>query len=266
MNDNVLIAFALTALAGLSTGIGSAIALFVKRTNKRFLSASLGLSAGVMIYVSFVELLDAATTSLVAAHGEGPGTWAAVGSFFGGLIIAALIDRMIPAVHNPHEARPVEALQEAPEKRKLARMGLLTAVAIGIHNFPEGLATFATALNDPAIGVSIAIAVAIHNIPEGISVSVPIYYATGSRKKAFWYSALSGLSEPVGALVGYSLLRAFFSDTVVGALLGVVAGIMVFIALDELFPTAREYGEGHVAIYGVVAGMAIMALSLLLLQ
>ncbi len=266
MNDNVLFAFALTALAGLSTGIGSAIALFVKRTNKRFLSLSLGLSAGVMLYVSFVEILAKARESLSAALGEEPGTWVAVGTFFGGLIVAALIDRLIPAVHNPHEARPVEALQRKPDQKKLARMGLLTAIAIAIHNFPEGLATFGAALTDPTIGLSIAIAVAIHNIPEGISVSVPIYYATGSRKKAFWLSALSGLSEPVGALVGYGVLRAFFSDAVMGALFGLVAGIMVFISLDELFPTAREYGEGPLAIYGVVAGMAIMALSLLLLQ
>ncbi len=266
MDENVIFAFALTTLAGLSTAIGSAIALFVKRTNKRFLSASLGLSAGVMLYVSFVELLDASTKALTEAHGEGLGTWAATAAFFGGLIIAALIDRIIPAVHNPHEARPLEALHQPPEDRKLARMGLLTAVAIGIHNFPEGLATFGSALTDPTIGISIAIAVAIHNIPEGISVSVPIYYATGSRKKAFWFSALSGLSEPLGALAGYALLRAILSDSVIGGLLGLVAGIMVFIALDELFPAAREYGEGHLAIYGVVAGMAIMALSLLLLQ
>ena len=144
------------------------------------------------------------------------------------------------------------------------RMGLFTALAIAIHNFPEGLATFAAALADPALGISTAIAIAIHNIPEGISVSVPIYYATGDRKKAFVYSFASGLSEPVGALLGYFVLRAYFSDTVFGVLFAGVGGIMVFISLDELLPTAKEYGEGHVAIYGLIAGMALMALSLLL--
>ena len=146
----------------------------------------------------------------------------------------------------------------------LMRMGIFTALAIAIHNFPEGLATFAAALSDPTLGVAIAVAIAIHNIPEGVAVSIPIYYATGSRKKAFVYSFLSGLSEPVGALVGYILLRPFFNDLVFGLVFSSVAGIMVFISLDELLPTAREYGEHHLAIYGFIAGMVVMAISLLM--
>jgi ZIP family zinc transporter len=267
---NFLFAFALTALAGLSTGIGSAIALFFRRTNVRFLSLSLGLSAGVMIYVSFVEILAEAQKSLSDNLGERAGSWAAAGAFFGGVLVIALIDRLVPSVENPHEARRLEALKEAadeePRRKRMMRMGLMTAVAIAVHNFPEGMAAFASALTNPTIGVPIAVAIAIHNIPEGISVSVPIYQATGSRKKAFWWSFLSGLAEPAGALIGYGLLRALLSEAFVGVLLGAVAGIMVFISLDELFPTAREYGEGHLAIYGLIAGMAIMALSLLLLH
>jgi ZIP family zinc transporter len=150
------------------------------------------------------------------------------------------------------------------KNHKLMRMGIFSAVAIGIHNFPEGLATFVAALNDPVLGGSIAIAISLHNIPEGIAVAVPVYYATGSRKKAFLYSFLSGLAEPVGALVGYLLLLRFFSGTVQGVAFGVVAGIMVFISLDELLPTAREYGEHHLAAYGLIGGMGAMALSLLL--
>lgn len=144
------------------------------------------------------------------------------------------------------------------------RMGVLTALAIGIHNFPEGMATFVAALADPAIGVAITVAIAVHNIPEGISISIPVYFATGSKKKAFWLSFLSGASEPVGALIGYAILRPFFSETVFGILFASVAGIMVFVSLDELLPAAREYGEGHMAIYGLIGGMAVMALSLLL--
>ena len=265
--DNVAFAFSLTLLAGLCTGIGSALAFFAKQTNTKFLSLSLGFSAGVMIYVSFVEILAKAQASLTEALGHPAGTWAAVGSFFGGVLLIAVIDRLVPSVENPHEARPTEQMERGAngEKNgKLMRMGLLAALAIGIHNFPEGLATFAAALHDPTIGIPIAVAIAIHNIPEGISVSVPIYYATGSRKKAFTYSFLSGLSEPIGALIGFFILRAVFSPTIFGLLFGSVAGIMVFVSLDELFPTAREYGEGHLAIYGLVAGMAVMALSLLL--
>ncbi|MBW2318987.1 MAG: zinc transporter ZupT [Deltaproteobacteria bacterium] len=265
MNENVLFAFTLTVFAGLSTGIGSALAFFTKRTNKAFLSVSLGFSAGVMIYVSLIEIFVKAQDALAGVHGEVAGAWMTVGAFFGGIFLIAFIDCLIPDYENPHEAQPVERMQQSiTNETRLMRMGLFTALAIGIHNFPEGLATFFGALSDPAIGIAIAVAIAIHNIPEGISVSVPIYFATGSKKKAFWLSFLSGVSEPIGAVIGYTILRPFFSQTLFGLLFGAVAGIMVFISLDELLPTAKEYGEGHMAIYGVIAGMAVMALSLLL--
>ena len=268
MNDNLLLAFGLTLIAGLSTGIGSAIAFFARRTNTKFLSVSLGLSAGVMIYVSFMEMLPEAFNSLGEVYGETGGAWAALGAFFGGMLLIAIIDKFVPDAENPHELHKVEDMDdaEAPkDAKKLMRMGLLAATAIAIHNFPEGIATFVAALKDPAIGISIAVAIAIHNIPEGIAVSVPIYYATGDRKKAFFYSFLSGLSEPVGALLGYFLFRSFLSEELFGYLFAAVGGIMVFISLDELFPAAREYGEGHLAIYGLIAGMMVMAVSLILI-
>lgn len=267
MNENVMIAFGLTLFAGLATGIGSALAFFSKRTNTKFLSLALGFSAGVMIYVSFIEIFFKAKEALTTAMGEVAGTWATVGAFFGGILLIALIDKLVPSFENPHEVRGVEEMGDdmrPQQDAKLLRMGMFTALAIAIHNFPEGLATFAAALSDPTLGISIAIAIAIHNIPEGISVSVPIYYATGSKKKAFYYSFLSGVSEPVGAIIGYLLLRNFFNDMVFGLLFATVAGIMVFISLDELLPSAQKYGEHHLSIYGLVAGMAVMAISLLL--
>lgn len=264
MENNILFAFLLTAFAGLSTGIGSAIAFFTKTTNKTFLSVSLGFSAGVMIYVSLVEIFAKAKTSLVNAHGESLGYWLTVGGFFAGMMVILIIDKLIPNYENPHEVRSVEDMQKEPSDKRLLRMGLFTALAIAIHNFPEGLATFTAALTNPAIGISIAIAIAIHNIPEGIAVSVPLYFSTKSKKKAFWYSFCSGLAEPVGALVGYILLQSLFNDTAFGIIFASVAGIMVFISLDELLPTSREYDSGHKSIYGLVAGMAVMALSLLL--
>jgi len=263
MDQNVLFALGLTIFAGLSTGIGSALAFFSK-TSKRFLSGALGFSAGVMIYVSFVEIFKKSQESLVGAYGEVAGTWYTVLAFFGGVVFMLIIDRLIPEHENPHEARSEEELAGEAEPSRLMRMGLFAALAIAIHNFPEGLATFFAALSDPTLGVPIAIAIAIHNIPEGISVSVPIYYATQSKKKAFWYSFLSGFAEVIGALIGYFFLRAFFTDMVFGLLFGGVAGIMVYISIDELYPTAREYGYGHIAIYGLIAGMAVMALSLLM--
>ena len=266
--SDILIAFGLTLFAGLATGIGSALAFFAKRTNTKILSSSLGFSAGVMIYVSFVEIFPKAKECLVGELGQVGGCWATVTAFFTGIIFIAVIDKLVPDFENPHEVHRAEEMdiQESAAKFKtLYRMGLFTALAIAIHNFPEGLATFVSALKDVKLGVAIAIAIAIHNIPEGIAVSIPIYYSTGSRKKAFFYSFLSGLAEPVGAIIGYAILLPFLNEIVFGSLFAFVAGIMVFISLDELLPAAREYGQPHLAAYGLVAGMLVMALSLLLL-
>ena len=262
---DVLRAFGLTALAGLSTGVGSALAFFTRRSHGSFLSWALGFSGGVMVYVSFVEILSKAREALTAEFGDRGSGWATAAGFFAGMLVIAGIDRLVPSFENPHEARRVEEMSPQMKQQKLMRMGLLSAVAIAIHNFPEGLATFAAALQEPRIALSITVAIAIHNIPEGIAVSVPIFYATGSRRKALGYSLLSGLSEPAGALLGYVLLIAFVSPSMMGFLFAGVAGIMVFISLDELLPTAREYGKPHQVIYGVMAGMAVMAVSLLLL-
>lgn len=271
--NTVLFAFGLTLFAGLATGIGSALAFFARTTNTKFLSVALGFSAGVMLYVSFVEIFFKAKDALIESYGLTTGTWATVGAFFGGIALIGIIDKFVPNYENPHEMHSIEEMDqglenlpdnEAHDFGKLRRMGVFTALAIGIHNFPEGLATFTAALTDPNLGIAIAVAVAIHNIPEGIAVSVPIYYATGSRLKAFKLSFLSGLSEPVGALFGYLILMPFFSPAVFGILFASVAGIMVFISLDQLLPAAEEFGEHHLAIYGVVAGMAVMAISLLM--
>jgi len=267
-SQDVLFAFGLTLFAGLSTGVGSLIALFSRKTNNRFLAGALGFSAGVMIYVSFIEIFAKSRSILSEELGNREGYIYATLAFFGGIALIAIIDKLVPSFENPHEPKSLEELTpesaEEAKRRKLLRMGLFSALAIGIHNFPEGMATFIAALNDPALGISIAVAIAIHNIPEGIAVSVPIYFATGSRKKAFFYSFLSGLAEPVGAAVGYLILAPYISPVVFGLLFAAVAGIMVFISLDQLMPTAEKYGEHHIAVYGLVAGMALMAVSLLL--
>lgn len=299
MNE-VWFALGLTTFAGLATGIGSIIAFSAKLSSYRFLSVATGFSAGVMLYVSFVEIFFKGQESLVAYYGDPEGYWVNVASFFGGMLIIGLIDNLIPDETNPHEipaeaevdqlhgkksasiwdiAKKSRTASSGPKKpqpgheKKLMRMGLFTALAIGIHNLPEGLATFLAALEDPSLGVAIAIAIALHNIPEGISVSVPIYYATGKRRTAFFYSFLSGLAEPIGAIIAYMAILFFAggSDGVLpaqltGILFGGVAGIMVYISLDELLPTSRAYGEGHDSLFGLVGGMAVMALSLLLMR
>lgn len=292
---DVWIAFGLTVFAGMATGIGSILAFAVKRTNYRFLSVATGFSAGVMLYVSFVEILFKGSDSLVTRFGSPLGDWINLASFFGGILLIGIIDNIIPSAENPHEIHskaeiaplhdpnaPIPDFSHASapgahdhsgHHKKLMRMGLFTALAITIHNFPEGLATFLAALDDPKTGVAIAIAIALHNIPEGISVSVPIFYATGNRKKAFIYSLLSGMAEPVGAIIAYMIIRLFVGNThdaippqVMGILFGMVAGIMVYISLDELLPTSRAYGKGHDSLIGLISGMLIMAISLVLMK
>ena len=265
--SSILFAFLLTVFAGLATGVGSLMAFYTKQTNKKFLSAALGFSAGVMIYVSMIEIFVKAKESLQTVHGSEKGYLYTTVAFFVGIFIIALIDKLVPKAENPHEMRDIEDLEEAKKAREnhsLMRMGMFSALAIAIHNFPEGLATFIGALEDPAMGISIAVAIAIHNIPEGIAVSVPIYHATGSRRRAFKYSFLSGLSEPVGAVIGYFLLRNYLSESMFGIVFAIVAGIMVYISLDELLPTAEKYGEHHIAIYGLISGMMLMAASLVM--
>ena len=218
-----------------------------------------------MIYVSMIEIFFKAQDALIAEMGTRMGSWATVAAFFGGMLIIAIIDKMIPSEENPHEVKLMEDdKHHSSQPKRLMRMGVFTALAIAIHNFPEGLATFVSALQEPGVAIPIVVAIAIHNIPEGIAVSVPIYQATGSRRRAFSYSFLSGLAEPLGALLGWLVLRPIMNDTVFGLLFAGVAGIMVFISFDELLPAAREYGEHHLSIYGLISGMVVMAVSLLL--
>jgi ZIP family zinc transporter len=266
--EPLLLAFLVTLGAGLATGIGSFLAFASKKTDKKFLSLMLGLSAGVMIYVSLVEIFQKAVGSLTDAFAsESMGYLFATLGFFGGVIFIYIVDHFLHKEEvNPHEAHNVSEMDDPEEKERhaLLKMGTFTAIAIAIHNFPEGLATFMSTLEDPALGIAVAMAVAIHNIPEGIAVSIPIYHATGSRMKAFWYSFASGIVEPIGALIGYLILMPFMSEHVFGVIFAGVAGIMVFIALDELLPAAQKYGHHHLSILGAILGMGIMAASLVL--
>jgi ZIP family zinc transporter len=258
MHWHIGIPLLLTVLAGLSTGIGSALAYFIRKPKMVYLSVSLGFSAGVMIYISFMELLPKSI--------ERVGEALSVGAFFVGIVFIGLIDFLIPKAKNPHHYGDLSNVEKAEGDKSLLRTGLFTALAIGIHNFPEGLAIFATTLSDVKLGLFIAIAIAIHNVPEGISVSIPLFYATGNRNKAFVYSFLSGLSEPVGAIIGFLILMPFLSEVFISSLLASVAGIMVYISVDEILPTAHRSGHGHSVILGIVLGMLIMALSLLMVR
>lgn len=259
------VALAMTMIAGLSTLIGWLISVVPvtvgsvsEDRRRRFLSFSLGLSAGVMIYISFMELLPSGIGQITLGFADSPRTGQAVAAlmFFAGIGLSALIDHFVPSEENPHELGG---------DRRLKKVGVATAVAITVHNFPEGIATFVTAYQDPSFALAIAFAIAIHNIPEGIAVSMPILQATGSRRKAFSYTLISGLAEPLGAVLAFLVFMPFLSPMLLGCIYAAVAGIMVFISFDELLPAAREFGEHHISILGLISGMAIMAFSLILL-
>lgn len=288
---NFIIALLLTLFAGMATGIGGAIIMFVKKFSPKYLCATLGFSAGVMILISLVELFQEAREVLSLEFGDKLGLLYTLLSFFGGMAIIALIDNFVPKENNPHEVNSMtiqvheEAVgerkailsfgEEAPaagkgnsvpdnKSGKLLRLGILSSLVIAVHNFPEGLATFISAIENPELGASIAFAIALHNLPEGIAVAIPIYYATHKRGKAVGYATLSGIAEPLGGVLGYIVLRSILTPSLLACVLALVAGIMVYISLDELLPTAENYGEHHVAIIGVISGMVFMSFGLLL--
>ena len=266
-------ALLLTVFAGLSTGIGAILAFFSKTNNYKFLSIGMGFSAGVMIYISFVEILVKSQEAFTPLYGEIYGESLAVTIFFAGIALAAFIDKVIPDDVNPHELKSQSELSELKKDasphlstQALKRTGIFTAIAIGIHNFPEGFATFISSLDSLALGIPIALAIAIHNIPEGMAVSLPIYHATGDKKKAFYYAFWSGLAEPIGALIGFFILLPLMGELTLGITFAMVAGIMIYISFDELLPAARIYGNAHTTILGIALGMGVMAFSLILFK
>lgn len=264
-----LSAFGLTLFAGLATGLGALLTFLSKAANTKFLSVGLGFSAGVMIYISFVDILTKSQDAFASQYGSLMGESLGLFAFFSGILFTFIIDQLIPDSVNPHHALEFNA-QHPPSQPgqhdALSRAGTFTAIAIAIHNFPEGFATFVMALEDINSGIAVAFAIAIHNIPEGLAIALPIYYATKKRKKAFTVAFASGLTEPVGAVLGYMLLAPLMGELTLGITFGFVAGIMVYISFDELLPTARRYGNDHTVIVGVVLGMFVMALSLILFK
>ena len=260
-SEQVFLALLISFLAGISTSIGGAISYLIRRDNMRVMSYGLSFSAGVMIYVSFMEILPQGMEKLGEHFSSGlAGKSAALGLFFLGAALTALIDQLVP------EHMSADMLKcDKKNSGRIGKVGVMTAAALCAHNFPEGLAVFASGLDSLTLGIPIAVAITLHNIPEGVTVALPIYNATGDRKKAFWWATYSGLAEPVGAFIGFLFIDYLLSTALLGGLFALIAGIMVFISLDELLPTAQEYGNGHQSIFWVFLGMGVMAASLIFL-
>jgi len=270
--NNILLAFSLTLIAGLATGVGSLVVLFSNKNNKKFLAICLSFSAGVMLYIAFAEILLEAFETLKDAQGDGVGYLLGTIAFFAGIALVAIIDKFIP-----HGDEVVKSIEDTPKNQKaldigdekeLKRTGIMSAIALAIHNFPEGIITFMAAVFDPAMGIAIAIAIVIHNIPEAIAVASPIYFSTGSRIKAFVISLGAGLVQPLGAIVAWLLLQNVSDEleVVFGFIFAAVAGIMVFVAIHQLLPAAQKFGKHHLVMKWLFAGMAVMAISIVVLE
>lgn len=263
MTKEVILSLGLTTLVGLSMGLGSLLSFFVDEANKRFLALSLSFSAGIMIYVSFMAILPEGMELIESHHGEHGSSLIALTGFFGGMLITAIVEKIVHKFGGHHHGHDhLHGEGHSHDDNHLSKLGLMSAVAIAIHNLPEGLAIFTAGLKDISVAIPIAAAVVLHNIPLSIAISVPIYHSTGSKNKAFIYSLLVGLCQPLGAIIGYMVLSQFFNDMVFGILFSVVAGIMIFVSLDELLPSSQKYEDHHISVYGAIAGMIVMALSL----
>ena len=254
--ETVIMPFIFTLVAGLAMGIGGLLGFVGEGRNKNFFYSSVGFAAGVMLYAAFVEVLPESFETLSDIFGEKNGVlYTTIGFFIG--IIFMLGTEKFCLTHQHHDENHIEK-----EDKAMYRMGIMTAIAIAIHNFPEGLAIFTSALKDTKLGLSVTLAIIIHNIAVGIAISAPIYYGTGNKKKALGAALLSGLSEPLGAILGYWILKDYLNDVIFGILLSIVAGVMVYISLDELIPSAQK-GDSHTGTYSLVFGMFVMALTII---
>ncbi|MCP1660977.1 zinc transporter ZupT [Neisseria perflava] len=262
--SNLMIAFGITLAAGLFTVLGSGMVMFSKNPNPRALAFGLAFAGGAMVFVSLTEIFNKSSAAFAEGYGADKGFAYATFAFLVGLSGIALIDHLVP---NPHETLdPHDPKFKENQRNHVARVGLMAALAITAHNFPEGLATFFATLESPSLGLPLAFAIAIHNIPEGISIAAPVYFATRNKKLTVLACLVSGLAEPLGAVLGYTLLKPFLSPAAFGSVFGFISGIMVFLALDELLPSAKRYSDGHETVYGLTSGMAVMALSLVLFR
>lgn len=249
--DVALRALILAFFAGMSTLLGALIIFFTNKKSEKLVTVSLGFAGGVMLSVSFTDLLPNATQLLNEYYNEKLGIFLSVVFLLIGVLFAAMLDRFVP--HEPDG--------DGKKHENLFRVGFISTLAIGLHNFPEGIATFMAGYEDLTLGASIALAITMHNIPEGISVAMPIYFATGSKVKAFKYAFLSGIAEPIGAFLAFLVLKPFINTLTLGIIFGFISGIMLYIAIEELLPSSKQYGYSKEALISIFTGIILMPLT-----
>jgi len=252
--SNALMALSISIIAGMATLLGALIIFLTKGKSEKMVTFSLAFAAGVMLSVSFSDLLPEARLFLSTSRGNTFGVLYMNFFMIVGILIAAGIDYFVP--HEEYN----EQLHDKPHQN-LFRVGFISMLAVGLHNFPEGVAVFMASLSDLTLGASVAVAITMHNIPEGVAVAMPIYFATGNKKEALKYTFYTGVAEPVGALLAFLVLRPYINDFLLGAIFAIVAGIMLYIAIEELIPSSRQYGFNRLALLGTFVGICLMPLS-----
>lgn len=253
MPNSTLYAFILSFLAGISTVIGAFIIFFDKNKNNKVVVVSLSFAAGVMICVSLTDLLPNSFNMILSSSNTFPKLILTLIFMVIGIIISMLIDKYLPSEY------------ENKDNKGLYKIGIISMVAIILHNIPEGIATFITSTNNLSLGITLTIAIALHNIPEGISIAVPIYHSTGNKLKAIMYALLSGMSEVVGSILAYLFLAPFINDHIMAALYAIIAGIMIHISVYELIPGAYKESTLKMVIKYFLIGTSIMIISHLLM-
>ena len=238
---NIYYAFLLTFISGISTIIGY-LFIYIKGNRVGVICKSLGFASGVMITISLIDLLPNSYQLIIDKYN----------------VIYTIIIMFLCLLIGSSISLIVNKRIQSREVNKLYKIGIISAIIIVLHNIPEGIITYITASNNIKLGLALSLAITLHNIPEGISISIPIYYSTNSRFKAFIYTFISGISEPLGAVISYLFLSKYINNFILGIIYSIIAGMMLNIGYGELYKEAIQYNKKNAIIYSIIGGFLIV--------
>lgn len=243
MND--LFPLLLSFIAGISTVLGSFFILFKIKKVGEFVVFSLSFSLGIMTLISFFDLIPSSYPVIINNYG-----------ILYGIIIFVLIFLL------GYQSIKLINDRIKDNDSSLYKIGILSMISLVLHNFPEGIAVFIGALSNTSIGIKLCIAIMLHNIPEGIAISVPLYYSGVEKKRVFVYTLLSGLSEPIGALLAYFILKNFINELFLSMVLVFVSGLMISLALNDILKEVKKYNKIKYMIYGLFVSIILFGITL----